>query len=269
MNSAHDDMAEKSAELHRVNKQLEQAYRQINQEIELARHIQQSLLPRVLPETPSVRFAVHYRPCGRIGGDFYDVFRLDEDHIGLYIADVMGHGVPASLLTIFLKKAVRAKEIFGKQYRLLPPDEVLQHLNRDLIDLALAEIPFITMIYGLFNSRTRTLAFTRAGHPHPLYIPREGLPEVWQVHGTLLGVFDTQFTVQSRELHPGDKVFFSTDGLEAGGDATQADGGQRLLVQALLHRDLPVAECVARVALNLFEGATQPDDFTLLALEVT
>jgi sigma-B regulation protein RsbU (phosphoserine phosphatase) len=269
MSSMDEEAAEKSADFHRVNKQLEQAYQQISQEIELARRIQQSLLPQTLPQTPAVRFAVHYRPSGRIGGDFYDVFRLDEDHVGFYVADVMGHGVPASLLTIFLKKAVRAKEIFGNQYRLLPPDEVLQQLNRDLVDLALADIPFITMIYGLFNSRARTLIFARAGHPHPLYIPREGAPEMWQVHGTLLGVFETQFTVQTRELQPGDKVLFYTDGLDAVGDAAQSDGARRLLAQALLHRALPVQECVARIALHLFEGTSQPDDFTLLAMEVT
>ena len=93
----HDHLAEKSAEVNRVNKRLQAAYHQIDQELELARRIQESFLPQSLPDVPHVRFAVHYQPCGRVGGDFYDVFRLDERHIGLYIADAMGHGVPASL----------------------------------------------------------------------------------------------------------------------------------------------------------------------------
>ena len=130
----HDQLSAKASETQRINKRLQAAYQQIDQELELARRVQESFLPQTLPQLPQVRFAVKYRPCGRVGGDFYDVFRLDEQHLGLYVADAMGHGVPASLLTIFVKTSVKAKEIHGQSYRLVPPDEVLERLNRDLID---------------------------------------------------------------------------------------------------------------------------------------
>ncbi len=264
----HDRLTEKTAEFHRVNKRLRQAYQQIDHELELAHRIQQSLLPQTLPDMPPARFAVHYRPCGRVGGDFYDVFRLDEHHVGFYVADVMGHGVPASLLTIFLKKAVRAKEIFGRQYRLLPPDEVLHDLNRELIDHALAETPFITMVYALYNRQDSTLTFARAGHPHPLYVPRAGELELWQVHGTLLGVFDTQFTVQTRRLGPGDKLLFHTDGLEVAGDEAKQGWCERLQSCANRHRARPIGEFVEQVSRDLFDQVGQADDFTLLGLEI-
>jgi sigma-B regulation protein RsbU (phosphoserine phosphatase) len=268
LKSLHDRSAEKTAEFHRVNKRLEEAYQQLDEELQLARRIQQGLLPQTLPEVPPARFAVHYRPCGRVGGDFYDVFRLDEDHVGFFVADVMGHGVPASLLTVFLKKAVRTKEISGNQYRLLPPNEVLEHLNRELISQALAEHPFITMVYGLWNRTDRMLSFARAGHPYPLYIPRSGDPELWQAHGTLLGVFDTQFTVTSRQLQAGDKVLFSTDGLDLATDEGGQSGAERLLLQAGRHRQLPIQELVVRLSHELFATTAQPDDFTLLGLEI-
>src|SRR5262249_398328 len=159
-----------------------------------------SFLPQSLPELPGTRFAVNYRPCGRVGGDFYDVFRLDENHVGFYVADVMGHGVPASLLTVFVKKGVGAKEIAGSAYRLVPPAEGLERLNRDLIDQGLADAPFITMVYGLLNYRTGTVQFARAGHPYPLHVPAEGDLELWKVEGSLMGVFHTSFTSQTREL---------------------------------------------------------------------
>jgi sigma-B regulation protein RsbU (phosphoserine phosphatase) len=263
----HDRLAERTAEVHRINKRLQQAYQQIDLELELARRIQQSFLPQSLPETPPARFAVHYRPSGHVGGDFYDVFRLDEDHVGFYVADAMGHGVPASLLTIFIKKGVRAKEIIGRQYRLVPPDEVLRQLNRDLIDQELADTPFITMVYALFDCRDRTLRFARAGHPHPLYVPRDGEPEFWQVSGSLLGVFDTQFTVQSQRLQPGDKVLLYTDGLETAAAEDQS-GADRLLDCAARHRELPVHEFVARLSHDLVEQSAGTDDLTLLGLEV-
>jgi sigma-B regulation protein RsbU (phosphoserine phosphatase) len=262
----HDRLTEKTAEVHRINKRLQQAYQQIDEELELARRIQRSFLPQTLPDMPPVRFAVCYRPCGRVGGDFYDVFRLDEEHLGFYVADAMGHGVPASLLTIFVKKGVRAKEIFGQQYRLLSPDEVLQRLNRELIEQALSEHPFITMVYALLNCRTGAFTFARAGHPHPLYVPRAGEPVLWQVHGTLLGVFETAFVVQRHQLLPGDKVVLYTDGVEPSADG--AGGSERLLDSARRHRGLPVQEFTDRVAADLLGETARPDDFTLLALEV-
>src|SRR5947208_9310914 len=180
----HDHLTEKSAEVNRVNKRLQAAYQQIDQELELARRIQESFLPQSLPEVPEVRFAVHYQPCGRVGGDFYDIARLDERHIGFYVADAMGHGVPASLLTIFVKKGVRQKEITGRSYRLVPPGEVLHRLNHDLIDQALSETPFITMVYMLIDFHKGELTFARSGHPYPLFLPREGPPRLWEIEGS-------------------------------------------------------------------------------------
>src|SRR5262249_27026395 len=136
----------RAAEARQINQQLQQAYQQIESDLRLARRLQASFLPRSLPAVGPVRFGVSYRPCGQVGGDFYDVFRLDEQHVGFYVADAMGHGVPASLLTIFLKKAVQPKEVTGDSYRLVPPEEVLARLNRDLIAQKLAEMPFITMV---------------------------------------------------------------------------------------------------------------------------
>jgi sigma-B regulation protein RsbU (phosphoserine phosphatase) len=264
----HDRLTEKAAEMQRVNRKLQQTYQQLDQELELARRIQQSLLPQTMPHVPPVRFAVHYRPCGRVGGDFYDVFRLDEHHVGLYVADVMGHGIPASLLTIFLKKAIKAKEIAGQEYRLLPPSEVLRGLNREMISQALADSPFITMVYVLLNCRDGTLSFSRAGHPYPLYVPSSGAPELWKVHGTLLGIFDTNFTTQTQQLKPGDKLLLYTDGLDVLGDEAKASGTEVLMAHARKHRALPIAEFVEILARDLFAEAQQPDDFTLLGLEM-
>jgi sigma-B regulation protein RsbU (phosphoserine phosphatase) len=264
----HDHLAEKTAEVNRINKRLQAAYHQIDQELDLARRIQESFLPQSLPDVPHVRFAVKYRPCGRVGGDFYDIFRLDERHLGFYVADAMGHGVPASLLTIFVKKGVRAKEIYGNQYRLVPPGEVLQRLNRDLIEQALSENPFITMVYVLFNYQDGTLQFARSGHPYPLYVPRDGPPCLWQIEGSLLGVFDTIYPMRTHQLRPGDKVLLYTDGMDAAGFENQPLGISSLLAAAERHRELPIHDLVDRLAFELFDPNRQTDDLTLLGLEM-
>lgn len=266
LKQAHTRLSERTAEFHRVNKQLEQAYQQIDNELQLARKIQHSLLPQSFPEMPPLRFAVHYQPCGRVGGDFYDVFRLDEHHVGFYVADVMGHGIPASLLTIFLKKALRAKEIHGREYRLLPPGEVLTNLNRDMIEQALADSPFITMIYALCDRRSGTLSFSRAGHPHPLYLPRSGPPEFWRSTGTLLGVFETHFSIHTHRLLPGDKLLLFTDGAESESADWSSTG--RLPTFADKWRAEPIADFVAALAEELGKDRSATDDITLLGLEM-
>lgn len=263
----HDRLAEKTAEVSRINKRLQQVNQQIDQELELAQRIQASFLPQTLPQVPNARFAVHYLLCGRVGGDFYDIFRLDEKHVGFYVADAMGHGVPASLLTIYVKKGVRGKEVFGSQYRLVPPDEVLYRLNRDLIEQQLSEHPFITMVYGLFNHQEGTLQFARAGHPYPLYVPRQGEPALWRADGVLLGVVEGQFPCSSQRLEKGDKLLFYTDGVDSAAFGDQPAGVESLLACARRHRELPAGEFVSRLARDLFGAASQPDDLTLLALE--
>jgi sigma-B regulation protein RsbU (phosphoserine phosphatase) len=162
---------------------------------------------------------------------------------------------------------VQPKDVNGNSYRLVPPEEVLARVNRDLIDQELSQLPFITMVYGLLNCRDGRLRLARAGHPHPLYLPREGEPEQWESPGTLLGVFEAEYSARERQLHPGDKLLIFTDGLAhpASGSANPAD---RLLPSAAPHRDEPIQTLVDRVSQDLLTQLPQSDDFTLLGVEL-
>jgi sigma-B regulation protein RsbU (phosphoserine phosphatase) len=262
-NSSRSDWRGRTLEARQTTQQLQIAYRQIELDLAIARRLQASFLPRSLPTVGPMRFGVCYRPCGQVGGDFYDVVRLDEQHVCFYVADAMGHGVPASLLTVFLKKAVQPKEVNGSTYRLVPPDEVLSRLNRDLIAQGLADLPFITMVYGLLNCQTGSLQFARAAHPHPIFLPNIGEPEQWQTPGTLLGIFEAEYPRSERKIRAGDKLLLFTDGLtENGPDANP------VIAAALNHRGLPIQSLVDRVSDAVLATAPQPDDFTLLGLEM-
>lgn len=263
-----EQLAVKAADAQRTSVRLHEAKQQMDQELELARRLQESFLPQSLPALPGLRFAVKYKPYASVGGDFYDVFRLDEKHIGFYIADAMGHGVASSLLTIFVKKGVRAKEITGKNYRLVPPNEVLARLNSDLIDQQIPDLPFITMAYMLYNVHDRTIQFSRAGHPYPLYIPKVGKPDYWQLEGSLLGVFETHYRQQVRQLNPGDKLLLYTDGMDAASFGDQPVGMSSLLAAAETHRALPVEQWIDRLASDLFTQTRQSDDLTLVGMEL-
>lgn len=250
-----------------ANQRLQQANAQINRDLELARRLQASFLPRQLPEIGQVRFAVYARPLDQVGGDFFDVFRLDERRVGFYLADVMGHGLPAGLLTIYLKRAVAPKEIVPGGYRLVAPHEVLAQLNRDLIEQDLPEQPFITMIYGVIDTFTGDLQLARAAHPYPIHIPQEGPPEIWKLFGTVLGVFEADYRMEQKTLKPGDKILFVTDGLTADLPDPQNPEHEALLEAVTEARELPAKRFVDRVAERLLAKARIRDDITLLALE--
>jgi sigma-B regulation protein RsbU (phosphoserine phosphatase) len=266
---AHDRLAGKTVEVHRLNKRLQQLHQRIDRELGLARSIQASFSPPTLPVVPRCRFAVHSPRRERVGGDFYDVFHLDENHVGLYVADAMGHGVPASLLTVFVQKSMRLKDIFDRQYQLVPPEDVLRHLNKALLDRQLSEHPFLTIAYALYNHRQGTFHFARAGHPCPLHVPREGEPAFWRQEGLLLGVVDAVFPGRTYSVEPGDKVLLYSDGVEGGYFEDHLPGADSLLACAARHRRLPIGEFVDRLARDLFGVGAAPDDLTLLGLEVS
>jgi serine phosphatase RsbU (regulator of sigma subunit) len=255
----------RAAEAALINQRLQQAYQQIDSDLELTRRIHRSFLPRSLPEVHQTSFAVCYRPRSRVGGDFYDAFRLDEENAVVYVADAMGRGLPASsLLSIFVKKSIEAKEITGRSYRLVPPNEVLSKLNRELAGLGLAEPPFVTMLYMQINCRDGGVVFARAGHPNPLWVPSEGEPVYWHALGTMLGVVEADYASQTQQLRAGDKVLLFTDGVHPPG----SEGTTDPLIEAVkLHRHLPLQNFVDQVARELLERSRHPEDFTLLGIE--
>lgn len=102
---------------------LEFYMRRLDEELRLAARVQQDFLPKSMPKVANVRFQTLFRPAAHVSGDLYDVMRLDESHVGFYMADAVGHGMPAALLTMFLKQALVTKDIFPGGYRLLEPAE--------------------------------------------------------------------------------------------------------------------------------------------------
>jgi len=264
----HGRQVEATSEVTRATELLQQAYRQINQHLDFARRVNAGIPPRRLPEIPHIRFAVHHSPREQIGGDFYDVFRLDERNVGFYLSDALGHGVPACLLTNFVRNAIATKDIDGQHYRLIPPGEVLGRLNRALLQLGLAESPFLTMAYAQFNHVDRSLSFVRAGFPFPLLVPRRSEPRLLTVEGSLLGVFDTEFPTAAQSLRMGDKVVFYSDGVNAAKFEQEAEGVASLLACASHHQALPIKELLERLAQDLFQQVGRADDVTFLGLEL-
>jgi len=202
--------------LHRLGEQLNRYFSEIDQEMRLAGRLQRDFLPRKLPGVGPYQFEVYYRPATWVSGDTYDVFRIDEHHIGMYVADAMGHGVAAGLLTMFLRQALEAKRVNGHSYSIVQPADALRHLHACLARQKLPNSQFVTAVYAVIDTRRGEFRVARAGHPYPLHIRRGGQISEIRSSGSLLGLVDVpaEFEETSFTLEPGDKIVFYTDGIE-------------------------------------------------------
>jgi hypothetical protein len=184
-------------------------------QLRLASQVQREFLPEALPQYGTVSFDVLFRPVDYVSGDIYDVHRLDEQHVGIAVADATGHGIPAALLTVYIKRALRGKEIENGNYRILSPDEVLLRLNEDILDAHLNECPFVAVVYGVLDVRTLELCIARGGAPYPLLRQAGGETSAIVASGGVVGVLpDREFEVSRMQLSPGDSVLLYSDGLE-------------------------------------------------------
>lgn len=186
------------------------------EQLRMAGEVQRAFLPQELPSSDLLRWAVVYEPAEWVSGDLYDIRRLDEQHIGFYIADAVGHSMPAALLTMFLKQAIVMRETHGNQYRIHSPLEVIREANQRMAEQHLKGCLFATCCYGLLNIRTMQLSLARAGHPYPVLIRPGQTPRQIESRGGLLGVFEeADFEQKSIQLMPHDKVLMYSDGCES------------------------------------------------------
>ncbi|KKK92182.1 hypothetical protein LCGC14_2705480, partial [marine sediment metagenome] len=118
-------------------------------QLKMAGEVQRNFLPQQLPDSDVTKWAAIWRPAEWVSGDIYDVTRLDEKHIGFYIADAVGHSMPAALLTMFLKQAIVMRQTTGNDYRIFDPLEVMTNLNRKMVEQELNGCLFATCCYCL------------------------------------------------------------------------------------------------------------------------
>lgn len=260
--------------LQRLGEQLNHYFEEIDQEMRLAGRLQRDFLPRQFPELPPFRFHALYRPASWVSGDMYDVFRVDERHCGVFIADAMGHGVSAGLLTMFFRNALVPKRVSGEAYQILSPSEVLVGLNATLIRQKLPHCQFITATYTLIDVENRTLRLARGGHPHPLRVGADGAISEVRVEGGLLGVTDIpgDFEESQFALNPGEKLVLYTDGLDEYVLLPRANPSDapRFTDAFAEWARLPAEEFLAAVERELTDhaGSLHPsDDVTLLVIE--
>jgi sigma-B regulation protein RsbU (phosphoserine phosphatase) len=206
--------------LREAREQLARQLSFINNELEMAREIQLSILPQEIPKTRGLEIAARYIPMSSVAGDFYDFIVVDDKHVGILVADVSGHGLPAALIASMLKVALAAQSQHA-----FDPSLVLAGLNRSLCGKF--KHHYVTAIYVFVDMEKKSIRCTGAGHP-PLLLWRRSTGSVSEVvkNGLLLGVFPEEtYAVVEVPVEPGDKAVLYTDGiLEARSPSEQEFG---------------------------------------------
>lgn len=251
----------RASESRGLNDELQKAFAQIDATIEVTRAVQKAMLPRKLPVVPGVRFAIHHRSRSRAGGDLYEATRLDEHTVGFWVADPGDPGTATGgMIGLALHRAVVGKEIRPDGYRILPPDEVVGKVNRDLVGVGLDPAPLVAFGYGTLDVRSGRVGVSRGGLPAPVRLPASGPAEPWHGPGPFLGAFEAEFAAQYGQLEPGERLILTTDGGVAPGDAPLAASADR-------HRERRGQDFADAIARDLIAAATDPDDVTVLVVE--
>ena len=242
------------------------------EQLKMAGQVQRNFLPAQLPNSDTVRWEVVFSPADWVSGDIYDIARLDEQHIGFYVADAVGHSMPAALLTMFLKQAITMRQTIGNDYRIFEPAEVISNLNAKMAEQHLAAGLFATCCYCLLNVATLQMSYARAGHPYPVLIRQGVQPEQLQSRGGLLGIFDdAQFEQETVQLTSGDKVFVYSDGCDSLIGRCNEQNEFIFDDQFCSIMNLPIEQMMAQfdsLVKNRHIRPVEIDDVTALGLEI-
>lgn len=239
----------------------------LQSEFEVAREIQAGLLPRELPRLDGIEFLVRYIPSRPVGGDLYDVLALDERHLGIFIADVSGHGLPAAF-----EAALVRMSFLNRAHADSSPSETLSAMNADL-RRSLAVGHYATAFYGILDLETLRLAYCRASHPRPAIIHADGRVTRLASQGLFLGIVDAaNYRDAEISLAQGDRICLFTDGYYEG----MRRDGRRLGYDGFLERIFQAGSDRLSAELALIEEEFLPgvdeengeDDRTFLAMDV-
>jgi serine phosphatase RsbU (regulator of sigma subunit) len=238
----------------------------VEQELRVARTIQQASLPKEVPQPEGWQVSPYYQPAREVGGDFYDFFELEENRVGVVVGDATGKGIPAALVAEATSNMLRAvAQALGSS----SPREVLSRVNETL----LARIPpnmFVTCFYAILEPESGSLTYANAGHDLP-YLHRNGAAEELRARGMPLGLMPQMgYEEGAITLREGNCVLFYSDGLvEAHDPKGEMFGFPRLRALVAQHGEERALGNLLLEELYTFvgEGWEQEDDITLLTLE--
>jgi len=265
--------------LRSLNNELIEKDKRIDIDLKAAAEIQKSLLPQKTFFEENLEIAWKFEPCEHMGGDIFNIFKIDAEHLGVYMLDVSGHGVPAAMVTVSVSQFLQQHSVqLQKNSSIMPPAEVLDALDK--------EFPFerfnnfFTITYFIINVKNGDTVYSNAGHPFPIHLHKNESIELLKKGGPTIGLGDfdaiddrkIRFKEGQLKLKPGDKLFIYTDGIvEYQNDKEELYGDDRFYNSLKTQKAESVTNMIEQCIKSLkeFGNNTNPqDDITLLGLEL-
>ena len=243
----------------------------IGTELALATNIQANMLPNIFPAFPEIKefdIFASMAPAKEVGGDFYDFFLIDEDHLGLVMADVSGKGVPAALFMMMSKIMLNNYAMMGGS-----PKEVLERVNNSICKNNVDDM-FVTVWFGILEHSTGHVVAANAGHEYPTIRKADGQFElIKDIHGLAIGIMeDIEYKEYEFKLEKGDTLFIYTDGVPEATDSANELYGNEKMLEALNSSPDILPETIVKTVkekIDEFVGeAPQFDDITMLAIQM-
>lgn len=287
MNNGAFDFATKPIDMDDLSLTIEKAIAQINyvhesmkehaqleslkNDLTTARDIQQYILPRVFPPFPEhtdkVDIYASMEAAKDIGGDFYDFFRIDDDHIALVVADVCGKGIPAALFMAVSRTIIRSKGMQGCSA------EMCMTESNHLLAAYSIDNMFVTVFYAIYDVKTGFISYSNAGHNPPLLLRQDGsVSELPVMENTIVGVIDNiEYQKDTLQLEQGDTLFMFTDGVTEATDAAYNEFGVERLGDILSQHShsncQQIVEAVKKGVKDFVGETEQSDDITMLVVK--
>jgi sigma-B regulation protein RsbU (phosphoserine phosphatase) len=245
----------------------EKRLQQMERELQMARDIQQSLLPKENPTLPGAEIAGLSHPAREVGGDYYDFIELDQERLGVVIADVSGKGVPASLLMANIQATLRVQAATSASVK-----DCIAEANTALHKSTEAD-RYATLFYGILDIKEHSFTCTNAGHNPPILITQDGICRRLETGGIVLGMLAQMPYQEERvQLRPGDLLLMFSDGITEAMNEGEEEFGEERLIKLLtdshnLSPELLLERILAEVS-TFTGGVPQQDDMTLVAIKL-
>lgn len=237
--------------------------KKMSKDLKFAKKIQEKILPKK-GDVDNIRIDYLYKPSEMLSGDMFDVFSIDREHVGIYISDVAGHGIGASIMTMFIRQTMRAIKD-----DILSPSLVLSELHRRFSLLGLEVDKYFTIFYGVYNKRTRIFKYANAGHNCIPIRYNDDSIDLLESKGYPIALLLDELTFKEKkvEILKGDKILFYTDGITEAKDHNNVLFGVKGVVDTIKNSPDDILKQIENRFIYHSWGE-QDDDYALLLMEI-
>ncbi|MCX7922679.1 MAG: SpoIIE family protein phosphatase [Clostridia bacterium] len=282
LSKAQRELKNYAENLDRIVDQRTREIKEMNQilldDLDYARDIQKAMLPSLLPDNRHISFEARYFPTDRVSGDFYNIFNIDENNIGMYIGDVSGHGVPAAMLTVFINQCIlNLKEIDQSNKKILSPSTVLKSTYKAFNKTNFKDDVYIVLLYAVYNTETMELTIASGGlNTQPLLINSSGDVTEISIKGfpicKFMDFYTEDYIDTTIKLDHGDRILFYTDGLVEAeihkGERFNENNLKQLIAANGRKAIMALSELITRTIFDFVGVKKTRDDITFFIMQV-